>query len=175
MGPHGKRCLTGYHRGMPRFTDGAAAIILDDSTSPLLVATSYGITTEKLAREAFGWLREYAVGMRNRRQRYVTVIDARQAGRPPASVRQLVSTLTDELREASANAELASLFVAESILIRGALTAIMWISRSSWRPIIVTSCEEAFQRGAEILRQAGVAVPVMPVRYRPPAPPSSSR
>jgi len=157
---------------MPRFTDGTAAIIIDDSTSPLLVATSYGVTTEKLAREAFAWLREFAAGMRARRGRYVTVIDARQAGRPSASVRQLVSTLTDELREVAPGAELASLFVAESVLIRGALTAIMWVSRSSWRPILVSSCEEALQRGAEILRAAGVEVPVIPARYRPPAPPA---
>ncbi len=109
---------------MPRFTDGSAAIISDDSNVPLLVATSYGVTTERLAREAMGWLQTFAVRMHERGERFVSVIDARAAGRPPASVRALVSTLTDELRNAAPGTELASLFVADNVLIRGALTAI---------------------------------------------------
>src|SRR5438552_2837256 len=114
---------------MPRFADGAAFVVLDDSASPLLIATSHGVTTERLAREFFQWLRDYAVGMHKRGSRYVVIVDARGAGRPPASVRSLISKLTDELRQAAPGAELASLFVAENALIRGALTAIIWVSR----------------------------------------------
>jgi hypothetical protein len=154
---------------MPRFADGAAFIVLDDSASPLLIATSYGVTTERLTRQSFEWLHEYAVGMHQRGSRYVVIVDARAAGRPPASVRTLVSKLTDELRQAAPGVELASLFVAENALLRGALTAIIWVSRSSWKPIVVSSWEEALRRGCEILRNAGIDVPSVPVRYRPPA------
>jgi hypothetical protein len=156
---------------MPRFVDGSAAIILDDTASPLLVATSIGVTTERLARESFQWLHQFARGIHARGSHYVVVIDARQAGRPPASVRKLISTLTDELRTAAPGAELASLFVAESALIRGALTALIWISRSSWKPVLVGSCEEALRRGADLLNEAGIEVPNIPRPYRAPMPP----
>ncbi len=155
---------------MPRFVDGRAAIVINDSFAPLLISTSFGATTEKLTRETFDWLHQFAAGVRKRGEHYVTVIDARQADRPPAVVRNLISMLTDELRAATPGAELGSLFIAESALVRGAITAIIWVSRSSWQPILVRSCEEAFAKGAELLRQKGVAVRI-PTNYQPPAPP----
>ncbi len=156
---------------MPRFEDGSSAIVLDDRLGSLLVATSFGVTTEKLTRQTFEWLHTFAAATLARKARYVTVIDARAAERPNASVRGLISTLTDELRAAAPGVELASLFVAESALIRGALTAIMWVSRSSWRPILVSSCDEALQRGVQILRDAGIEAPQLPARYSPPPAP----
>src|SRR5579863_10531447 len=114
---------------MPRFSDGSAAIVFDDGSIPILIASSFGVVTEKLVREAFAWLRAFAVERHARRERWLTIIDARGAGRPPASVRSLVSELTDEIRAAAPDGELASLFVMESALMRGALTAIMWVSR----------------------------------------------
>jgi hypothetical protein len=155
---------------MPRFVDGSATIVIDDSAAPLLIATSFGVATERVTQELFAWLREFAAGVQARGSRFVVVIDARAAGRPSAAVRAMVSTLTDELRALAPGAELASLFVSESALIRGALTAIMWISRSSWRPILVESCEEAVRKGIELLRQAGIEVASPPLPYRTPPP-----
>jgi hypothetical protein len=156
---------------MPRFEDGSSSIVLDDSLGSILVSTSFGVTTEKLTRQTFDWLHTFSAAVRARKSHYVTVIDARGAARPPASVRGLIATLTDELRAFAPGVELGSLFVAESALIRGALTAIMWVSRSSWQPIMVSSCDEALQRGAQILRNAGVEPPKLPARYSPPPAP----
>ena len=58
----------------------------------------------------------------------------------------------------------------EFALIRGALTAIMWISRSSWRPLLVESCEEAVRKGVALLRAAGIEVASPPLPYRTPLP-----
>jgi len=155
---------------MVRFVDGSATIVIDDSVAPLLIATSSGVSTERITREMFDWLREFATAVHRRGSRYAVIVDARAAGRPSALVRAMVATLTDDLRKATPGAELATFFVAENPLIRGALTAIMWVSRSAWRPILVGSVEEAVRMAIERLRQAGIDMPDLSPSYRPPTP-----
>src|SRR5689334_13721690 len=136
---------------MPRFKDEAAYIDFDVSAMPVLIASSFGVITEQLARESFHWLHQFATETHARGEHYVTIVDARGAGRPSAVVRGLISELLDKLRKAAPGVELQTLFVMENALIRGALTAIIWISRSAWKPMIVASWADAVTRAREIL------------------------
>ncbi len=139
--------------------DGDCGIVLDDRYFPLVVSTWYGDPGEAIVRRYFVWLAGIIERSRKAGTPYVLVTDATYAKRPKPSVRQVVAELTDALPDDTAQINIGNYVVVESALIRGALTAMQWISRQTWKSETVPSCEEALRRGFADLRQAGQPIP----------------
>lgn len=141
-----------------RFEDGESVIAIDERYAPVYLAAWYGAPTERTAREYFGWTtRVVEEGIRLRRKT-VIVVDSEHAGRPNANVRSLMAELSEAVPRSS---EYLTVFVAlPNPLVRGALTAMQWLTRKVWPYTAVASRTEAITRALDTLRAAGVPAPV---------------
>jgi hypothetical protein len=90
---------------------------------------------------------------------YLTIADGRQANRPPATVRKLLAELSQDMSEEGHARFVASILVLESALVRGALTAIQWMSRRALRMESAASMPAAIARARTLLMRAGAPFP----------------
>jgi hypothetical protein len=87
-------------------------------------------------------LNEYAELIR-RGQRYGVIFDATRAARPSATQRRMMASFMTEHRADLARLCVGGAFVITSPLIRGAMTAILWISPMPFPHVVVASEAEA--------------------------------
>jgi len=159
---------------MPVFADATSAMIGDDSVPSLLIITVFGSPSEAVLRAYFAWSNKVVAAWRIKGMRYVALLDATDGQRPAARVRSVVSELVDEIRTRNPDVEVATVLVTESALVRGALTAIGWLSRSSWRPQPVRTCADGLRLAKQILIDVGIEPPTLdPDSYRRPERPRS--
>ena len=129
--------------GIEHLVEGDCGIVVDDRHFPVVVSTWYGDPTEAIVRRYFDWLSGIIERSRSESVPYVLITDATYAKRPQPSVRQVVAELTDAMPPYTAEINIGNYVVVESALIRGALTAMQWISRQTWTSVTVPSCEDA--------------------------------
>jgi hypothetical protein len=158
--------------------DANAGFVADLRHFPVQIGTFFGESTERLARAYFEWSNEVASEVIARGQKYVLVSDNTSALRPPATVRKLVSELIDAGPEGQTDALLATFVVFDSALVRGAVTAMQWLSNREWRLTTAATVHEAIERALLVLDAAGLARPpgLSPATYVAPAlPPVGAR
>lgn len=155
--------LPRYHgvcmpEGLTHLVDRKGSIVIDSRFLPILFVTFRGGSTEGLIRDYFKKLEAL-----HRRlgpdARYVSITDAREASHPPAAVRKLVADLTEAHRDVWSRLVLRSLTVIDSAVIRGAFTAIEWISRRPFDIQMVASVSAALDEAARVLDEAGLPWP----------------
>ena len=149
----------------------AHGIVLDSRFFPILIATWYGDATEEDVDGFFDWQTRLADRARAVGTQYVMVTDASAAARPKPSVRRRVAQRTNEMPDVKAiNA--AAYVVLDNPLIRGALTAMQWISRDNWgdQTTVVATCQEALERSLADLDRVGAVRPegLDPTAYQRP-------
>ena len=150
--------------------DDHARIVVDDRYFPLVVTTWFGDPSEAMVERYFAWL----VGLVDRtvaaQTKYVLITDASDAKRPRPSVRQQIAERTDALPDVVVDINVGNYVVVENPLVRGALTAMQWLSRSTWTNKTVGSCAEAIALGLEDLDGHGIPRPagLDPARYARP-------
>lgn len=127
----------------------------DDSRSPLLIITSTGDATD----QEFDAYLTRMTQLLDRGQRYAILFDARHAGRPPPKQRQKqaewMKTHAPSLR--AHNAGIA--FVIDNAIVRGALTAILWLSPMASPHRVVATMEQGEHWLTELLAAEGLTVP----------------
>lgn len=87
------------------------------------------------------------------------IIEARDGNRPPPEVRKLQAEWMQEHSELIAATCLGMAFVIESRLVRGALTAIFWVTPSPVPYSVHPSLKEALDHARESCRKLGVQLP----------------
>lgn len=112
---------------------------MDESRFPLVVVT-FPVSADDVE---FG---EYLQGLSRlleRRGRMATVFDARQLDAPPATQRARQADWLKTNREQLRKYSCGSVFVSGSPLIRGTMTAILWVAPMPMPHAIVATMQEA--------------------------------
>lgn len=136
-------------------TRGSSLAALDDTYLPLLITTFRGHIELDMAR----WHHQATSAVLDHRYRhrlpvgYIT--DSRGMHVPSATVRKYWAEIMNE-REAVMNAMLCNVVVMDSSIMRGALTAIEWLTTSTRRIRYVASLEEAVAEGNRCLAEHGM-------------------
>ncbi len=132
------------------------AIRMDDSRHPIVVVTFDGPSTDAEFRAYLDDMTRLVVA---RREPNVTILDARAAGSTPATQRRMQADWLEkhdaELRRYSAG----TAFIITSAMVRGILTAILWLQPMAAPHVVVATFEEAEAWAREQLRARGVAAP----------------
>jgi hypothetical protein len=95
------------------------------------------------------------------------IIEARDGNRPPPEVRKLQAEWMQQHRELIAATCMGMAFVIESRLVRGALTAIFWVTPSPVPYSVHATLHEALVHARETCTQGGVELPAQ--AHRPDA------
>jgi hypothetical protein len=151
-----------------RFPAAQGEVVFDDQFWPFVFVTWRGVPDLATVDAYFDAQQAATVRARAEGVRLVVVSDALEAENPPAVVRKRIAERSNAMRYEDAHA--ASFVVLSNPLVRGALTAIQWWSKSPMAIDYVASCEEAIERGLARLDALGVARPptLSAQRYRRP-------
>ena len=139
--------------------EGEAAVVGDARHLPLVLATWWGTATESIVRRYFTW--QAAIGMQvaDDDARMLLLTDARFARRPPATTRRVIAELSDALPAPVFERSLGSFLVLESAVVRGAFTAMQWISQKEWKVTTVPDLRTGLLRAFSAIESAGLPVP----------------
>lgn len=138
--------------------DGESGLVGDVRHFPILVMTLYGTLTEQLVDEYGKWVAQTIALGHERNSPFVVLVDAREAGRPPATVRKRFADMLDSFGD-DGKLLLEAFVILESTLIRGALTAIQWVLRLDVAMTPVASMASALGRARVRLEQEQLDVP----------------
>jgi hypothetical protein len=119
---------------------GVAAIEIDESRFPIVVVTFTGNATDA---EFSDYLASMTAMMVRRGTHNVTILDARKSGVTPPKQRKMQGEWLKANKERLERQSLGSAFVIDSPLVRGVLTAILWIAPMPQAHIVVSTIEEA--------------------------------
>lgn len=123
-------------------------ITLDTSSSPILRVSFEGEVSEAEMR---AHLAELTRAIRERPLNAI-VYDARRSGTPSAVQRRLQAEWMKEHEALIRSRNAGVAFVIESALIRGALTAILWMQPMATEHTVVATMDEALRWSTERLR-----------------------
>ncbi len=114
------------------FAGDGCRIILDDQHFPVLISRWEGRITVPVARETFAAIDVLLARGQSEGVRVWSAVDATATKRPDAVTRKTLSELTDAGEERFPGVIRKPSFLAiDSAVVRGALTAMQWISKSS--------------------------------------------
>jgi hypothetical protein len=133
-----------------------AAPRIDVSRHPIVVVTFDGLATDREFEEYLAAMTKLVL---DRRQPNVTILDARASGRSPATQRKKQADWLKQHDQLLRRYSLGTAFVITSPLVRGVLTAILWVQPMSTPHTVVATLDEADRWAREKLREAGIAVP----------------
>src|ERR1019366_372557 len=133
-----------------------AGIEVDESRFPLVVVTFEG----QLADHEFDRYLLTMSRVLQRRAKNAIVFDARRAAAPTAMQRSKQAAWLKSNRAAIQQYSCGSVFVITSALIRGGLTAILWISPIPGAHTVVSTLAEGEAWALGRLAAEGVALPV---------------
>ena len=134
------------------------AFRFDDSRFPLVVVTFSG----SLGDDDFEAYLARMSGLLARRSKNVTLLDARAADSPSARQRAKQADWLKANRETLQQYSLGTVFVISSAMVRGALTAILWMSPMPAGHTVVGTLEEGEHWAYERMVAAGVPLPPPP-------------
>ena len=124
-----------------------ASIEIDDSDFPVIVVRYRGLAED----ERFEQYLQELTRVRSRGPS-VVIFDALEAGFPPARQRRRQAEWIDQNRALLQRNSLGTVFLLDSSLVRGALTAVLWLSPIPGEWTVVGTREEARQWAEARLR-----------------------
>ncbi len=140
--------------------DGASGVIGDIRAFPVQITTFFGQSTEALMRHYFAWSYEVTAMAKARDARFVLISDNSKAVRPEPTLRRVIAELIDAGPPEAATLIAATYVVYESALVRGAVTAIQWLSNRNWNLTTVPSVQHGITAALATLTAEGIALPV---------------
>lgn len=141
------------------FRCATGGVTIDIRAYPIVIVTWYGVADEKVVDDYFEANEAIAAHAESIRGKYCVITDTEFAERPPPTVRKRIAERTDAIEERYGHLVAASYLVVPSVVIRGAITAIQWVSRSSWATDMRRTMPEAFALARESLQKAGTTPP----------------
>lgn len=144
-------------QGTKFFSDGRCTIVVDERHKPLHVVTWMGPPAEGPVRQYFDWSTQLVHEARKSGRSFAIVADTSQGDRPDPKMRALMAELSDGMPRAE---DLITVYVAiPSALVRGAITAMQWLTRKRWPIEIVPSLAEGLKRATATLAARGAPLP----------------
>lgn len=128
---------------------------IDQSRAPLMVITSEGGASDA---EFDRYLAEMTA-MLGTLPRYAVLMDARAAARPPATQRQKQAAWMKQHHDELARYTVAMAFVIDNPIVRGALTAILWLQPMPMPHKLFARVADAERWLVERLGDEGLRVP----------------
>jgi hypothetical protein len=132
-----------------------AGIEVDESRFPLVVVTFVG----QVADHEFDRYLLTMSHVLNRRAKNALVFDARRAAAPSAMQRSKQAAWLKSNRDAIQQYSCGSAFVIASAIIRGGLTAILWVSPIPGAHTVVSTLAEGEAWALDRLAAEGIALP----------------
>lgn len=131
------------------------SIHYDDSRSPLIIFTWRG-TISDADVESFT---EKMIATLARQQRFAVLVDTRDSDRPTPKQRQRLAKWANDHASASKQFNVGVSFVIDKAIIRGALTAILWLAPMPMAHSVCAKFDDAEAWLIERLAGAGLRVP----------------
>lgn len=139
---------------------GPARIVLDDRFFPLVITKWVGLVTIEIARDHFAELDSLLQRAVDTNTKLMQVSDSLNMEAPPALTRKAISEFSDRQVERFATVLLKPSYVAmDSILLRGALIAINWVSRNTINIEPFPTLTEALKAGLARMDREGLPRP----------------
>jgi hypothetical protein len=127
-------------------------IDVDTSLWPIVLVTPYGNLTDADYETMF----KTFDALWRRRERMLSLTDTRKSGNATPKQRQRIGEWLKANADTMERCSLGSVVIVESTLVRGALTAIDWISGSKIRSEYVGTWKHAVDKAKEILVKHGL-------------------
>lgn len=145
---------------MPGTSAGPSRILVDDRFFPLVITKWEGMATTEMVIEHFAELDRLFQRAIDTGTKVVQVSDSLSTETPPALTRKAVSELSDRQVERFASVFLKPSYVAmDSVLLRGALIAINWVSRNAINIEPYPTMAAALNAGLERMDREGLPRP----------------
>jgi hypothetical protein len=136
--------------------------LYDESRAPLVVVTSVGDTSDA----EFDIYLEQMTALLARRTRYGVLLDARRSSRPPPKQRQKQADWMTKHASALRERNVCIAFVIDNAIVRGALTAILWLQPTPAPHKVFGDMDAAERWVLDLLRAEGLEVPKAPAARR---------
>lgn len=148
----------GALQGPRVYTDGEAAIALDARFPPLFITTWFGAPTTSLVDAYFERSDVLFDGAVTELRKLVLITDLGDADYADATVRRRLAEATEARQDRGhSTCILGNFVVVRSAAVRGALTAIGWLSETTRSLTLIKDMETALSRAAAILERHGLA------------------
>jgi hypothetical protein len=152
---------------------GEAGLVLDARNFPILIVTVFGEADQVVVRRIFEWRAAMFERAKASGTRAVVVADIRPAKRPPPLIRKLAAELIDA-NPMPAEQAMPSFLVLDNALLRGALTALQWITTRKTKHCLVKDLQDALAGAMGALIEVGLDPPSLdPQAYPVPPKPVS--
>lgn len=154
------------------YGDENGRLIVDDRFPPLFITTWIGEPSETMVRAYYDEMATALEQAQRMGTRVVLATDAMMVDRPPSTIRKLVAELHDQQVERFEGPLIETNYVAlGSAVIRGAITAVNWISNRGFPVEALPDMASALQAAVGRLTEEHLRVPASLdlANYRPPA------
>src|SRR5690606_23599055 len=141
------------------------AVILDDRYAPLIITTFLGDANLELGQWFMEANRRVLVSQAALGRRVISIVDATHARKPTPEMRKFWADMSNGDGDSVRNASLANFIVVNNSLIRGAITAIAWLSPTLRALESFATMEEALDQALLRLSKAGIAAPKLRTPY----------
>jgi hypothetical protein len=144
------------------------AVVIDDRYAPLIVASFMGETDLELGRWFVEANRKLLLQHAASGRRMLSICDATLATKPTPEMRRFWADFSNASTQTMKDATLATFIVVNSPLLRGAITAIGWLSPALRDLESFSTIDEAVRDGAARLARAGTPIPQLSGAYQLP-------
>ncbi|GEM_PF-2239813 len=138
-------------QNMVRYTDGENAFIIDLDRAPLLVTSWCAEPTVELVLKYTQWSERFVAECRQNSAKFAIVADLSDCVRPGGDARALLAKVHVDHDDVF----VVRVAVANSATVRGALTAISWLTGKRI-PVLATRAE-GIRAAEELLAEAGIS------------------
>jgi hypothetical protein len=155
-------------------TDSHASVVMDYRYLPAVaIAIWSGTISSKLIGDFCGELARLHEAL-GASQKYAIVMLATESCELPVAARFEAALQNDITRDSHKRNQVGSYLVVDNPLMRGAVIAIGWMSKTGLRSVLVNDLPQAFEEARKALQGAGVPWPVAlhAANYIPPALPA---
>jgi hypothetical protein len=144
---------------MLRFVEGNAGFVVDDSQPPIYIASWFGEVPASIVKQFFDWQAGIYAAAKAAKKAVAIVVDVTYASRPGPKARAEMVELVDAAdHEMYQSGFITNYVCIGNPLVRGAMTAMQWLSRKPWPMNMVSSVQDGIEKSIVFLRQRGVTV-----------------
>lgn len=115
-------------------------IDLDLSNWPIAITTPHGDVSQA---ETDSFMQGYIDALRNKSERYISIVDLRDSANMDARQRQHMSTWMEKATKEIPAPQVASVLIFSSLVMRNLLTAVLWIFKPKYPVKVFATMDEA--------------------------------
>jgi len=144
------------------------AVVIDDRYSPIIITTFLGETNLELGHWFAEAHKKIILSHAALGRRVVTINDATWAQKPSPEMRRFWAGMAEQSSESMKGATLATFLVVNSPILRGAITAIGWLTPALRDLESYSSVDDAIREGVARLQRADLPTPQLGGVYQLP-------